>query len=364
MKLSEIIGCLEKFAPAKLQESYDNSGLQIGNYKNEISAALVCIDVTEEVIEEALKKKCNLIISHHPLIFAGLKSITEKNSIEKIVVRAIKADLNILALHTNLDSVENGVSFRLAEKIGLKDIKVLSPMKSKLQKLVFFVPLDYAENVKIAIFEAGAGHIGNYGSCSFSTEGKGTFRGLSGSNPFVGKKGELHIENEIRIETVVPEYLMNAVVKALLETHPYEEVAYDIYSLDNKNERLGMGAIGELENSIEIETFLHDLKLLVGTNNIRITKMVNERVKTISVCGGSGSFLLQEAIRKKADVFISGDFKYHQFFEAENKIVIADIGHFESEQFTKEIIYDLLINNFPKFAVHLSETNTNPIINF
>ncbi|MBN2681423.1 MAG: Nif3-like dinuclear metal center hexameric protein [Bacteroidales bacterium] len=364
MRLREIIDVIEKFAPGKLQESYDNSGIQVGNPNNEISATLICIDITEEVFEEAIRKNCNLIISHHPLIFSGLKSIAGRNSVEKIIIKAIKADINILSIHTNLDSAEKGVSNKLAEKIGLKNIRTLSPLKNQLQKLVFFIPIDNAENVRAAIFKAGAGHIGNYDSCSFNMQGKGTFRGLSGSKPFVGKSGSLHVEDEIRVETIVPEYLMGEVVRALLESHPYEEVAYDIYSLVNTNKNLGMGAIGELEQKIETEKFLSDLKSLLGTTNIRITKKVKEKINKVAVCGGSGSFLLKEAIKQGADVFISGDFKYHQFFEAENKIVIADIGHFESEQFTKEIIYDLLINNFPKFAVHLSEINTNPIINF
>lgn len=363
MKLIDILHYLNELIPFSFQEEYDNSGLQVGNPEQEILEALITLDVTEAVLEEAIKKNCNLIISHHPLIFAGLKSISGKNATERIISKAIKNDISILSVHTNLDSVENGVSFRLAEKIGLKDIRVLSPMKNRLQKLVFFVPVKNADAVRQAIFEAGAGNIGNYDSCSFNILGSGTFRGLDGSNPFVGKPGKLHLEEEVRIETIVPFHVMNKVVKALMEAHPYEEVAYDIYPLENIYKKAGTGAIGDLERPIETTTFLKNLKKILGAVNIRTTMPIKESVLKIAVCGGAGSSLLKDAVKNNADVFISGDFKYHQFFDAENKIVIADVGHFESEQFTKEIFYDLLINKFPKFAVHLSEINTNPIIN-
>ena len=361
MKLNEIIAPLEKFAPLSLQETYDNSGLLIGEKDQEITGALISLDLTEEVMEEAIAKKCNLIISHHPVIFTGLKSITGKNSTERIIKTAIKNDIGLYAIHTNLDNVHNGVNDVLCKKLGIVNAKILATKGNLYRKLVTFCPTNEAERVREALFKAGAGHIGNYDKCSFNMEGSGTFRGSEETNPFVGNKGELHYEMEIRIETIFPVYLESEILHSLFEAHPYEEVAYDIYSLENQSNQIGAGKIGELKQATNVEEFFEDIKKITGTGCIRHSRIISKQVKKIAVCGGSGSFLINEAKRAGADVFLTGDVKYHDFFEAGEKMVIADIGHYESEQFAKELIYSVLKENFSNFAVLISETNTNSV---
>ncbi|HSH51942.1 MAG TPA: Nif3-like dinuclear metal center hexameric protein [Bacteroidales bacterium] len=361
MKIREIILSIESFAPLAFQEDYDNAGLIVGHQEREAKGALITVDVTEEIIDEAINKKINLIIAHHPIIFAGLKKITGENYIERIIIKALKNDIAIYAAHTNLDNIKGGVNSKIAEILNLQKTKILAPLNDHLMKLVYFVPVDQAEQTRKSIFKAGAGHIGNYDMCSYNLEGKGSFRAGENTNPFVGDKNEIHYEDETRVETIFPKHLKHKIIKALIEAHPYEEVAYDIYPLKNRFDKAGSGIIGELKHEITEIEFLKQVKKIFKAQCIRHTKLLNKPVKKIAVCGGSGSFLLNEAIKQNADVFISADFKYHQFFDAENKIVIADIGHFESEQVTKELFYELLIKKFPNFAIYLTEINSNPI---
>ena len=363
-KIKEIIHFFEELAPLHLQESYDNAGLIVGSTDAEIDSVLITLDVTEEVVDEAIKKNVQLIVAHHPIIFSGLKKINGKNYVERTVIKAIKNDVAIYAAHTNLDSVTGGVNSKICEKLGLQNCKVLQPAKGQLKKLVTFIPTEHTDKVREAVFAAGAGNIGNYDSCGYNLEGTGSFRGNENTNPFVGEKGRIHYEKEIRFETIFPGYLQHKVISALLSSHPYEEVAYDIYPLENSLEKVGMGMVGTLPEEKTEEEFLKSIKETFKTGVIKHTRLKNRPVKKVAVCGGAGSFLLNSAIAAKADFFISGDFKYHQFFDAENKIVIADIGHFESEQFTKDLFYELLTKNFPKFAVRLSEVNTNPVFYF
>ena len=361
MKIKEIIKPLEDIAPPYLQESYDNSGLLIGNSESEVSGVLITLDVTEEIVQEAIQQKCNLIISHHPVIFKGLKSITGKNMTERIVEAAIKYDIAIYAIHTNLDNVDNGVNAVLCEKLGLRNTRILAPKNELLRKLVTFCPADDTENVRQALFEAGAGNIGNYDSCSFNTPGTGSFRGSDDTNPYVGEKGKLHYENEIRIETIYPVYLEEAVLRALFSAHPYEEIAYDLFKLENKFSRIGAGMIGELEHEMNEKEFMNFLKIITQTGVIRHSTFIGKKIRKVAICGGSGSFLITDAIKAGADIFITGDVKYHDFFESENKMIIADVGHYESEQFAKELIYSILKNKFPTFAVLISKINTNSV---
>ena len=361
MYIKEITEFIESYAPLSFQESYDNAGLIIGDKNSKTNGVLICIDVTDKVLNEAIAKKCNLIVSHHPLIFKGVKKINGKNFTEKLIIKAIKNDIAIYAAHTNLDNIINGVNSIFAEKLGLKNIKILVPKEKLLKKLVTFCPLSYADLVRKALFAEGAGHIGNYDSCSFNTEGKGTFRALENADPFVGELNELHIEEEVRIETIYYSYQEQNILQALFAFHPYEEVAYDIYSLQNDTSNCGSGLIGELENDEDSDTFLTKIKDITKTKCIRHTKIIKNKIKKIALCGGSGSFLINNAIAAGADIFITGDVKYHDFFEADDKIIIADIGHYESEQFTKELISALLIKKFHNFAVLISDTNTNPI---
>ncbi len=360
-KIKEITQAIEEFAPLVLQEDYDNAGLIIGDANREVKGVLITLDVTDEVINEAVENHCNLIVAHHPLIFRGVKKINSKNPVGRMIISAVKNDIAVYAAHTNLDNVSNGVNAMIARKLGLVNTSVLHPKEKMLKKLVTFCPADFASNVREAVFKAGAGHIGKYDSCSFNTDGEGTFRAQEGAKPFVGKVGELHFEPEVRIETVFPGFLQNRIVSALLQAHPYEEVAYDIYSLDNHYEHTGAGMIGELPSPEAPHEFLKRVKNVFQAGCLRHTAICKEKIVKVALCGGTGSFLLHDAIARGADIFITGDVKYHEFFDADNRIIIADAGHYESEQFTKELLMNIIKKKFSTFAVRFSEINTNPI---
>lgn len=360
MIVNDIINIFENYAPSQLQESYDNSGLITGNKDLEISNILITLDCTEDVVEEAIANKCNMIIAHHPIVFSGLKKINGKNYVERVIIKAIKNDIAIYAVHTNLDNVSNGVNGKIAEKLGLKNTKVLAPKNSIFKKLITYVPKSHFENVQNALFEAGAGNIGNYSDCGFSQTGFGTFKANEFAKPFVGEKDKRHTENEIRFETTFPIYLQNKIIQRLHEVHPYEEVAFELIATENTYDIIGSGLIGELENEVSPTHFLKMLKEKMELNVIKFTAF-SKNIKKVALCGGAGQFLLKNAINQGADAFISSDFKYHEFFDAEKSLMIADIGHFESEKFTKELMFDLIMKKNPTFAVLLSKTNTNPV---
>ena len=361
MKISEITNHLESIAPISSQESYDNCGLLVGDKNSEISNVLITLDCIETTIDEAIEKKCNLIIAHHPIIFKGLKKITGKNYVERTILKAIKNNIAIYATHTNLDNYMNGVNKKIGEKLGIKKTKILQPSLNTLCKIAVYVPKMHQNHVMEAMFNAGAGNIGHYAECSFSSSGHGTFKASANAKPFVGEIEKRHKEDEIKIELIVSTHQTNKVIQAMLAVHPYEEVAYDIYPLLNQNNFEGAGMIGELDSEISEIEFLQNLKRLFGCNVIRHTSLLNKPIKRIAWCGGSGSFLLAKAIVAKADIFITGDFKYHDFFDADNQIIIADIGHFESEQFTIELLNELIQKKFPKFAPCLTGKITNPV---
>lgn len=363
MKLVDLCDSLEAFAPLHLQENYDNSGLLIGDKNKTVKKAIISLDVTEEVLEEAISEKVDVIIAHHPLIFKALKKITGSNMVERIVQKAIKHDIAIYAIHTNLDNIFEGVNNIFAKKLGLQKLEILQPKPATLKKLMVYVPSSHAENLRNALFTTGAGAIGNYDSCSFQLEGKGSFRALEGSDPFVGKENELHFEEESKIEMVFPAYLKSKIIQTLNENHPYEEPAYDIFALENEWNITGAGMIGYLEKPLSEIDFLNQLKQQTGATCIRYSPLIGKPVQKIALCGGSGSFLIGAAKNAKADVFITGDVKYHEFFEADNRMLIADIGHYESEQFTKQLLVDYLNKKFPNFAVRISERNTN-VVNY
>ncbi len=361
MKLKDIISALETAAPLSYQEDYDNSGLTVGDPVMDITAALLCIDVTLSVVDEARQRGANLIISHHPVIFKGLKSLTGKNYTENIILEAIRNNIALYSAHTNIDNIITGVNQKIAQKLGLRNTRILVPLQNSLKKLVTFVPKAYADAVRLALFSAGAGHIGNYDSCSYNIEGTGSFRGQEGAVPFTGETGKLHFEEETRIETIFPVAKRQMVIDALLKSHPYEEVAYDIYPVEHSYERAGSGMIGELDKDTDETLFLNRVKEVFNCGVLRHSRLLNKPFRKIAVCGGSGSFLISEAISAGAQLFLTGEIKYHQFFDADDRIVLADTGHFESEQFTIEIFYDILIKNLPNFAIHFSSNNTSPI---
>lgn len=357
----ELVSFLESLAPKVLQEDYDNTGWQFGNTEDEVKGVLLCLDVTEAVVEEAKKTNCNLIISHHPVIFKGIKKITGANWTERLILKAIKNDISVYSIHTNLDAVFQGVNAKIGERLELKNLKLLSPKKNTLLKLAVFCPVEHAEKVRNAICEAGAGNIGNYSECSFSSEGTGTFRGNENTNPFVGEKGKIHLEKEVKLEVVLPDFSLSKVVLALIKNHPYEEVAYDIFPIKNDFTGAGSGMIGELDADKSEPEFLDWVKAKMKTKLIRHTAFLHHNIKKVAFCGGSGRFLLEQAKAAGADVFITADFKYHDFFDADGKILILDIGHFESEQFTMSLLSDWIKEKFNTFAVRITEINTNPV---
>jgi dinuclear metal center YbgI/SA1388 family protein len=360
MKIKEVTSFLEELAPLNYQEDYDNSGLIIGDAESELKGVLVSLDVTEEVIQEAINKGCNLIVAHHPLIFKGLKKLNGKNYVERSVILAIKNDIAIYAIHTNLDNIAQGVNYKIAEKIGLKDVRILRQKKNTLLKLTVFVPINHTANLLEALHKAGAGNIGNYDNCSFMSQGRGRFTPNDGANPAVGTSGIAEEVEENRIEVILPANLKSSVLRAMQSAHPYEEVAYYLQTLENANQEVGSGAIGLLPSEMTETEFLGHLKESMSLQVIRYTA-VNKKIRKVAVCGGVGSFLLKDALSQGADAFVTADYKYHEFFDAEGSLLIADIGHFESEVFTKELLVELLSKKITNFAPHLSEVKTNPV---
>jgi len=364
MKISEIISALEMLAPPALQEDYDNAGLLTGEPEQECTGVLCTLDATEEVIREAAAGKLNLVVTHHPINFRGLKRINGRNYVERAVIAAIRSDVAIYAIHTNLDNVIDGVSGRMAQLLGLESCEVLVPRPQQLRKLFTFVPGEHAEAVRAALFAAGAGFIGNYSECSFNAEGYGTFRAGAGTDPFVGEPGKQHREQETRIELIFPAHAEKAVVAALRAAHPYEEPAFDIVRLENSYGRTGSGVIGELPEAVDPLQMLQRLKQIFRVPLIRHTRLPDRKLKRIAVCGGAGSFLISKALAAGADLYVTADIKYHEFFDGESKMLIADIGHYESEQFTMDLLREVLEQKFPNFAVLKTETNTNPVLYF
>ena len=361
MLIKDVIEALEKMAPLAYAEDFDNVGLLTGSPFMELSGVLVTLDTLEEVVDEAIEKKCNLIVSFHPIIFSGLKKITGRDYVERAVVKAIKNDVAIFAVHTALDNYHKGVNDVICEKLGLTNRKILVPRRGSIKKLITYVPKREAETVREALFAAGAGSIGNYDHCSFNLRGQGSFRGNEDSNPTIGKKGETHFEEEVQIGITFPKHLESGILKALFDTHSYEEIAYEITTLENINQQLGLGMIGELAEEMDEISFLKQVKEIFGPGVIRHSKLLQKKIRKVAVQGGSGSFAIENAKMMGADIFLTADLKYHDFYKAEGKLVLADIGHYESEQFTKNLLGSFLKKNFANFAVVLSNTDTNPI---
>lgn len=360
-QLRHLAAHMEQLAPLAYQESYDNVGLLVGDSDTEITGVLVTLDATEAVIDEAIAKGCNVVVAHHPIVFKGLKKLNGRTYVERAVIKAIKSDVALYAAHTNLDNVVGGVNFKIAEKLGLQNVQILAPKTQLLTKLVTFAPVADTQRILDALHEAGAGQIGNYANCSFRVEGTGAYQPGSDANPTLGERGVYHQEAEHRIEVILPTQLQHHLLSVLQQVHPYEEVAYYLTPLANANQEVGSGAVGDLPVPLNEKEWLTYLKERMGLTLIRHTHIPDQTISRIAVCGGVGSFLLPDAVRSKADVFVTADYKYHEFFDAEDRISICDIGHYESEVFTKELIQQHLAEKFATFAVILSETNTNPI---
>lgn len=361
-KIKDLIDYLEGIAPTAYQENYDNSGLLVGNPQSEITGVLISLDTTEKVVEEALKTGCNLIISHHPIVFKGLKRLTGANYVERTVLMAIRHDIALYAIHTNLDNVHVGVNKKICDKLGLTSTQILAPKPNQLRKLTTFIPRENTDAVMDAIYQTGAGQIGDYSHCSFRVSGTGTFLPNEHANPHIGARGELEKVEEDRVELIFPAHLHHKVIGALKMAHPYEQVAYYLYDLANENKEVGAGMVGQLPTPMKGDAFIAYLKEKMGLQIVKHTALPELPVEKVAVCGGAGSFLLRDAIRAGAQAFVSSDFKYHEFFDAEGKIMIADIGHYESEVFTKDLIYEILYKKFPNIALHFSKVITNPVL--
>lgn len=361
MKVKDVIHILEELAPLSYTEDFDNTGLLVGDINSSVTGILVTLDTLEKVVDEAITKNCNLIVSFHPILFSGLKKFTGTTYVERVVQKAIKHDIAIFAIHTALDNAWKGVNAMICDKLTLEDRQILIPQKGTIKKLVTFAPVGQAEHVRNALFKAGAGEIGNYTNCSFTTTGSGSYKGNENSNPTKGKKGEIHFEEEAEIIVTYQKHLEKKLLKGLFKAHPYEEVAYEITTLENTNQHIGMGMIGELKTELSANDFLGFLKTAMNTECVRHSNLIARPIKKVAVLGGSGSFAIEAAKRAGADAFVTADLKYHDFFKAENDILLTDIGHYESEQFTKELLHSFLNKKITNFAVVLSQTNTNPI---
>jgi dinuclear metal center YbgI/SA1388 family protein len=364
MKIRELVSILEVFAAPELQEEYDNAGLITGKFTDECSGVLCCLDVTADVVKEAKSRNCNLIVAHHPIIFKGLKRLNGNNYVEQVIIEAIRNNIAIYACHTNLDNVVMGVNHKFADVLGLENLQILAPKSKMLRRLITFGPVDDAEKIREAVFKAGAGHIGKYAECSFNSNGTGTFKAEEGTDPYVGEIGKQHREHETKIEIVYPFYLEKQVVAALVKAHPYEEVAYDIFTMENVHFGIGAGVIGDLTEPVSETEFLQKIKKVFKVPVIKHTALKGQKVQKVAVCGGAGAFLIRKAVAAGADFYISADIKYHEFFDAEGKTVVADIGHYESEQYTIDLLHDLIVKKFPTFAVLKTTVNTNPVAYF
>ena len=361
MLVKEIIQELEKLAPSAYAEDFDNVGLLTGSPTSQVSGILVTLDTLESVVDEAVENNCNLIVTFHPIIFSGLKKLTGSSYVERAILKAIKNDIAIYAIHTALDNSFEGVNHMMCEQLGLTDRKILIPQPGTIKKLVTFVPKKDAAEVREALFSAGAGSIGNYDHCSFNVIGSGSFRGNAASNPVIGRRGETHYEEEIQVGVSFPKHSEKNILNALFDSHPYEEVAYELTSLENSNQHIGIGMTGLLPEEMEETAFLEQVKKTFGCGCIRHSALRGKPIKKVAVLGGSGSFAINNAIAAGADIFITADLKYHDFFKAEQRLVLADVGHYESEQFTKTLLTTYLKKKFANFAVVLSNTETNPI---
>ncbi len=359
--IKDVISHLESIAPPAYQEHYDNSRLITGDADAEVSGILCALDTTEAVVEEAKDKGCNLIIAHHPILFKGLKSLTGKTYVERTIIRAIKNDVAIYAIHTNLDAVQQGVNQKIAQKIGLQQPRILAPKKGILTKLTTFIPAENADEVLHSLYQAGGGTIGQYAHCSFRVAGTGTFLPLDGATPYLGAAGTESRVEEVRVELMIPNHLRARMVQTLKAAHPYEEVAYYLQALENEHQEVGSGMIGQLPEPMEGREFLRHVKKSMGLQVLKHTALSGKKIQQVALCGGAGIFLLPAAIHLKADVFITADIKYHEFFDADGQITLADIGHYESEIYTKELLKDLLSQKFSNIATYLTTIVTNPI---
>ncbi|WP_185851127.1 Nif3-like dinuclear metal center hexameric protein [Blattabacterium cuenoti] len=352
---------LEIFAPIEYAESYDKIGLIVGSYDQEVKKIMITLDLTEEVFSESMDKKCNLIISFHPILFKPIKSLIGNNYSERVLISALKNNISVYVIHTNLDVIWDGTHSYISKLLKLTKEEVLFPKEGSIKKLTTYVPYSYSEKVRNALFNAGAGNISNYSHCSYNVDGYGTFMGNDKTKPFLGKKGYFHMEKEMCINVIFPTHKLHSIKHALFNSHPYEEVSYEIYKIENINPYLGIGRIGLLEEEMNEYDFLHYLKRKMSLSCMRHSIFTGKNIKNVSIIAGSGSFGIEKSIEMKADVFISSDFKYHDFFKSNQQILIVDIGHYESEKSNKYLLKYFLDKKFIHIPIYESEIDTNPV---
>ena len=362
MKIKEVIQFLEQKFPLHWQEDFDNCGVQCGDKERELTGIVVCFDMSEAVIDEALAQGSNMVISHHPIIYKhGLKKIEPTNRVGKIIYKALENKILLYSMHTNIDSGKAGGNVLFAKKLELQNLSVLVPKENQFCKLVVFVPAENSALLKEAMFKIGCGNIGNYSHCSYSCEGIGSFKPLTGVNPHIGKHNRLERVDEERIEMIFPKNIKRQVIETLYGHHPYEEPAFDIITLENQNREVGLGRIGLLPTSMLAKDFILYIKEKLNLDFVKFSGNRDAEIKKVAVCGGGGASFISEALTAGVNAYITGDLKYHDFFIPENKMLLIDIGHFEGEHFIREIITSLLQENFNTFATHFTEVEI-PVI--
>lgn len=368
IRCAQVIEALESFAPQEIAESWDNVGLILGNPEKYITKILLTLDITSQVAKEAAEEKADLIVSHHPIITEPLKSLREDDPENQVIIELIKNDIAVLCAHTNLDIAPGGVNDILAAKLDLKNLEVLhTTSREKLYKLVVFIPRDYTSRIRTALGNSGAGFIGNYSHCTFSVSGKGTFKPGEETDPFIGEKGRLTEVEEDRLETIVPERKLGKILKSLRESHPYEEIAYDLYLLEDSGEAVGLGRIGELSSKITLKETAVFLKDKLDVQELKIVGNLDRKIKRIAVCGGAGGSLIKEAYLKKADLLITGDISYHKAQRAkELNLCLIDAGHGTTENIVVPWLKSFFLSslNSAELEIQVSQVKTEPFINF
>lgn len=368
VKCKNITRLMDMIAPPSLASSWDNVGLLIGDEEAFVSSLLISLDVNHDVIDEAVESGSNLIITHHPVIFSPIKSLNVKNYRENMIHRIIYNKINVFSAHTNLDASQYGINDFLAKKLGLRDVELLEKSYSeKLYKIAVYVPQGYEDRVRDAMISMGAGSLGNYRGCTFSTEGTGTFMPLEGSAPFIGKKGVMEYVKETRIETIASSDNLDAVVDSMLKAHPYEEVAYDVFSLLKCEKEYGFGRIGYLKSPVSLETLCNVVKQVLHIDSVDVTGPLHKEIKKVAICSGSGGDFIKRAYDAGCDAYITGDIKYHQACDARDMgLSLIDGGHFATENIYMAELYNYMKEQLSRknydVNIILSKKNSNPYI--
>jgi dinuclear metal center YbgI/SA1388 family protein len=368
--IRDIADALEQWAPPGSAQSYDNVGLQVGDASRSVERAVLALDCTPAVVEEAERQGAELIITHHPLLFQPLSAVTTDDYESAVALRLAEAGIALYSAHTNLDAAPGGVSFALAKRLGLTDVGFLDGFDETLYKLATFVPADHFDAVRSALADAGAGRIGDYEACAFAHEGTGFFRPGDAANPHIGTAGgDLESADEVKLEVEVARWDLGGVLGALQDAHPYEEVAYDVYPVQQKNSRAGLGAVGRLASPESLSDFLGRVADRLDAGSLRYAGPDEATVERVAVCGGAGSDFVGQALAAGADAYVTADVKYHEFFEALGpdgvpQLAFIDAGHYETEALTEALLRDWLADRFNDVDWQRTGVRTSPMQTF